>query len=108
CGRIEKFHKRKRAAEGNKCVANDDVLAAGARKPHGAPIVIDSAVAGAHKEESRLRRPLRSRNHTAEKLPLRIVAAAAKSPHAGYPVAAVRWHGSRNRRILPDLALRSF
>ena len=54
------------------------------------------AVGGRHQEESGLRRRSRLRDHAAEKLPLRIVAAAAEAALAGQPIAAV--DGDRLRR----------
>jgi len=98
-------------------VAGDDVLAAGARKPHGVPVVVDDAIGAAQKEKSRRRGCVRLRNHAAEELPLRVVAAAAKTPDAGEPIAAVNRHRLADRRIgpggergaiLPDLVLRRF
>ena len=81
------------------------------------PVVVDDAVGAAQKEKSRRRGCARLRDHAAEELPLRIVAAAAKAPHAGEPIAAVDRHRLADRRIgpggergaiLPDLVLRRF
>src|SRR5262249_15677012 len=78
-----------------------DVLAAGAREPHGVPVVVDDAIGAAQKEKSRRRGCARLRNHAAEELPLGVVAAAAKTADAGAPIAAVNHHRLSDRRIGP-------
>src|SRR5262249_48921065 len=113
---------------GNEGVASDDVLAAGARKPHRVPIVVDGAVGGTQQEKSRRRSSIRLRDHAAEELPLRVVATAAETPHAGEPITAIGGDGAGDRRkgggggggdrrmgaggergaVLPDLVLRRF
>jgi hypothetical protein len=104
------------AMQGDEGAAGDDALAAGAGEPHHAPVVLDRDVGGAEQEEAGLRRPLRLRDHAAEELPLRIVAAAAEAARTGHDVTAVDRLGLRDRRVgagrkraavLPDLVLRS-
>src|SRR6266542_4221352 len=82
-GGIGELGEGKRAMGGNERVARDDVLAAGAGQAHGVPIVVDAALAGAQEKKSRLRGFVRLWDHAAEELPLRVVAAAAKTSHAG-------------------------
>jgi hypothetical protein len=116
-GGIGKLGEGQRAMGGDEHVPRDDVLAAGAREPHGVPVVVDDAIGAAQKEKSGLRGCAGLRDHAAEQLPLRIVAAAAKAPRAGEPIAAVHRHRLADRRIgpggergalLPDLVLRRF
>ncbi len=78
-GGVGKLGKGEHAMGGNEHVPGDDGLAAGAGEPHRVPVVVDRAVGGRQQEESRLRRRSRLRNHAADELPLRIVAAAAEA-----------------------------
>jgi hypothetical protein len=84
---------------GNERVAATMVLAAGA----GEPIVcqLSSMVQSALRSEKKtgLRRADRLRDHAAEELPLRVVAAAAEAAGAGQPVAAVHRHGLSDRGV---------
>ena len=79
------------------------------------PVVVDGAVGAAQEKKSGLSRAIRLRDHAAEELPLRIVAAAAEAAGAGQPVAAVHRHrlsdrgiaaGGERVAVLPDLVLR--
>ena len=114
-GGVGELGEGERAMDGDEHVADHDVLAAGAREPHRVPVVVDAAVGRGHEEKSRLGRTVRLRDHAAEKLPLRVVAAAAEASRPGQPVSAVRRDCVSDRRIgpggeraavVPDLVLR--
>jgi len=81
---VGKLGEGERAVGGDERVAGNDVLAAGAGESHGVPVVVDGAVGAWQKKKSRLRRRSSGlRDHAAEELPLRIVAAAAKTSRTG-------------------------
>ncbi len=112
---VGKLGEGKGAMGGDEHIPGHDVLAAGAGEPHGVPVVVDGAVTGGQQEKSGLRRAARLRDHAAEKLPLRVVAAAAEAPYAGEAVAAVGGHrlphrgiaaGGERVAVAPDLILR--
>ena len=83
----------------NESVPGNDILAARPGQAHGVPVILDDAVATAQQEKPGGRCPIRLRDHAAEKLPLAIVAAAAKAADAGQPVAAIDGDGTSDRRI---------
>ena len=63
------------------------------------PVVVDGAVGAAQEKKSGLHRAIRLRDHAAQELPLRVVAAAAEAAGAGEQVAAVHCHRPSDRGI---------
>ena len=95
----DQLGKGQRAMARHESVFGDDGFAPRSGQAHRPPVIVDSDVGGAQREKSRQRRAARLRDHAAEKLPLRVVAAAAETARAGNAIAAIDRDRLRHRRV---------